>query len=247
MRLALLTLLLALSTLPSRAGAAAQERLAATADPRALQEALVALVARSLEPRGFFIDAERAWLNVSRPLPAMGELEVRPLWASADGRAPPLPLAFELRPPGSAGPAAAINATLAVTLLREVPVATHRIRKGSAVTCADFQVERRALREISSAARTTACDLTEQSVALRELASGDVVNRPDIGPPLAVVAGSPVHVSVESGAVSVTVLATALADGRIGDELDVRLRHPIRTLKARVVAPGAAQLVTGEL
>jgi flagella basal body P-ring formation protein FlgA len=247
MRLALAALLLALATLPSRAGTPASEQLAASADPRALQDALVALAARSLEPRGFIIDSERAWLSVSRPLPTTGTLEIRPLWTVADGRAVQLPLSFEVRPLGSAAPAAAVKATLAVTLLREVLVATHRTRKGSAVTCADFRAERRPLRETSSAALGAACDIAEQSVALRELASGDVVNRADVGAPLAVAAGSAVHVSVESGAVSVTALATALADARIGDELDVRLQHPIRTLKARVIAPGAAKLVTGEL
>jgi flagella basal body P-ring formation protein FlgA len=247
MHVALATLLLAFATVSGQAGAAAEAQLVATSDPRALQEALAALAARSLEPQGYFIDAERTWLTVSRPLPATGTLQVRPLWSAAEGRAPQLPLSFELRPVAAAGAAAVIKATLAVTLLREVQVAMHRTRKGSAVTCADFHAERRALREVSAAAVGGACDIAGQSVALRELASGDVLNRSDVGPPLAVVAGSPVQLSVASGAVSVTALATALADARIGDELDVRLQHPIRTLKARVVAPGAAALVTGEL
>jgi flagella basal body P-ring formation protein FlgA len=52
-------------------------------------------------------------------------------------------------------------------------------------------------------------------------------------------------VNVTTGAVSVATTAIALADARVGDQIDVRLQRPARTLRTRVTAPGSVQLIDG--
>ena len=65
----------------------------------------------------------------------------------------------------------------------------------------------------------------------------------DIGRAPDVLIGVPVQVSASNGGINVTTTAIALADARVGDQIDVRLQHPSRTLRTRVIGRGAVQLV----
>ena len=78
---------------------------------------------------------------------------------------------------------------------------------------------------------------------LRDIAAGAVVRSSDVGKAPAVMAGMPVRVSVATGAINVTTSAVALADASVGDQIDVRLQRPARTLRTRVAGPGVVQLV----
>jgi flagella basal body P-ring formation protein FlgA len=207
---------------------------------QALQEQLVRLAEEHLRPLGLFVERERAWMSLSGPLPARG-FDVRPSWTSA--QIPVLPLTFDVVP-GSTG-ARPIRATLGVTLLRDVCMAARRLRKGSVVSDADLTLQRRALDELPKHSLTGRCELDRETVALRDIAEGDIVRAQDVGNAPAVMAGSPVNVSVSANAVSVTMRAIALADARVGDQIDVRLRHPTRTLRTRVIGPGLVQLMDG--
>jgi flagella basal body P-ring formation protein FlgA len=213
-------------------------------DIQALKDGLLDLAAERLLSAGFFVDREGAWINVSRALPETDTFEVSAPWL-ADSQTPPLPLTFELRPVLRAGASAvgSIQATIAVTLRRDVLVANRRLRKGSAVSCRDFRVERRDLRASPRRARPMPCEIEPDAAALRELSPGDAVRTDDIGHAPDVLAGTPVRVSVIENGISISTSAVALADAQVGDRLDVRLQHPARTLKTRVTAPGAAQLV----
>jgi flagella basal body P-ring formation protein FlgA len=130
---------------------------------------------------------------------------------------------------------------------RDVLVVSGRLHKGSPISCADVHLERRNARRLSPLSLGPACDIAPESVAVRELGKGDILRASDIGAPFAVLAGAPLRIDVKAGTVTISTLATALADARVGDELDVRLQNPIRTFKARVVAPGTARLMAGEL
>jgi flagella basal body P-ring formation protein FlgA len=132
-----------------------------------------------------------------------------------------------------------------VTLLREVWVASRRLRKGSVVTCDDLQVQRRDVRTAPARSLTHSCNIAPGSVALRDITVGDVLRGEDVGQALAVSSGTPVDLSVAVGAINVTIDAVALADARAGDEIEVRLQRPARILKARVTGPGSAKLVDG--
>jgi flagella basal body P-ring formation protein FlgA len=130
---------------------------------------------------------------------------------------------------------------------RDVLVVSERLHKGSPISCADVHLEQRKIHRVAVLSLGPMCDIAPASVAVRELGKGDILRTSDIGAPFAVLAGAPVRLDVKSGTVTISTLAVALADARIGDELDVRLQNPIRTFKTRVVAPGAAKLMAGEL
>jgi flagella basal body P-ring formation protein FlgA len=154
--------------------------------------------------------------------------------------APRLPLTFELRAVDAQ--ASTIRATLAVSLQREVWLASRRLRKGSKVACADFSLERRDIRAVPQSALPVSCELGADVVALHDIAARDVVQSVDFGAAPDVAAGAPVRVSVVNGPISVSTTAIALADAKVGDQIPVRLNRPVRTLKGRVTAPGAVQL-----
>lgn len=214
-------------------------------DTQVLKDRLLALAEERLQPAGLFVDRQRAWMSLSESLPPTHIYEVRPTW-SADGQVPPLPLTFELQPAVHSGSGVTpIQATLAVPLLREVGVAARRLRKGSAVTCAEVTIRRRDVGDVPTLPLATPCEMEPGVVALRDIAAGDVIRSADFGRAPDVTAGFPVRVSVAIGGISVTTSAIALADARVGDQIDVRLQRPARTLRTRVTGPGSVQLMGG--
>ncbi len=230
---------LALVAAPALAGGSAPAALQVrAADAHTLQDVLLELIEQRL-PTGYGIDHDQAWLALTGPLPA-GAFEVRPAWDSRTmPPASPFPFELAFRTPGTGS----IRATLAVPLLRAVRVAARRLRKGSAVECADFATSTRDLRRVPARAVPAACAIAPGSVALRDIGAGDVLRDGDTGPLPDVLAGAPVRVNVAVGGVSVSVTATALGDAQVGDRIDVRLPRSTRVLMTRVTAPGAAELV----
>jgi flagella basal body P-ring formation protein FlgA len=234
------------------AGAAcAQDEAEVRLDGRgeqALKEALLDYAAQQFAPE-FTLDRQRAWLSLSGELPGAQTVQVRPRWV-AQAHLPTLPLIFDVRA-GSGDSVAgttvstepAVQATLSAPLLREVWVATRRLRKGSTVRCADIEPRRRDVRLVPAQALSGPCALAEGITALRDIAAADAVRSVDIGRAPDVVAGMPVSVSVAAQGVNVTTSAVALADAMIGDQVDVLMKRPRRTLRTRVSGPGAVQLL----
>jgi flagella basal body P-ring formation protein FlgA len=211
-------------------------------DAGALQSALVDLAQQELQAAGLVLDREHVWLNVSGALPTTDEIEVLPTWSSVAGM-PVLPLTFELRSRTNTPAPRSVRATLAVRLQRAAWVTQRRLRKGSHVSCSDLAVELRDVREVQSGSLQVPCDIEPDISALRDIAAGEVLRTRDIGRAPDVQIGVPVQVTASSGGIDVTTTAIALADARVGDQIDVRLQRPRRTLRTRVVGRGAVQLM----
>jgi flagella basal body P-ring formation protein FlgA len=204
-----------------------------------LKERLIVLAQERLRLVGLVIDPERASLRLSGALRTMEGIELRPVWSAAGTISSPL--LFEISSPTQARP---LLASLAVPLQRQVPVATRRLRRGSVVSCADVESRLRDLGRMPKTVWTAPCESRGEVVALRDLSKGDVVLAGDVGRAPAVMTGSQVRVSVTLNGINVSTVAVALSDAHVGDRVDVRLLQlPVRTLKARVMAPGAAQLL----
>jgi flagella basal body P-ring formation protein FlgA len=213
-------------------------------NPDGLQRALLDLAQQSLEAAGLVLDREHVWLMTTGSLQPADEVEARPTWSYIGGM-PALPLTFELR--AVRGEAAQpVRATLAVKLQRPAWIAQRRLRKGSQVSCSDFAKELRQVRDVSPESSATRCQIGVEATALRDIAAGEALRMKDIGRAPDVQIGLPVQVSASSGVIRVTTMAIALADAQVGDQIDVRLQHPTRTLRTRVTGRGAVQLV-GEM
>lgn len=210
-------------------------------EPQSLQDRLLALAEDRLRPRGLSIDRARTRMSSSAVLPAAQTFAVRSA-GLAQVDPPSLPFRFELRPMKDSGVSSAIQVTLAVALQKDVPVAARHLPKGSQVTCADIAIERRDVRQLPRVPLTLPCDIPAGAVALHDVTARDVVRGADIGEAPDVTAGTPVRVTVSTGAVSVTASAVALSDARVGDQIEVRMQRPTRTLRTRVIGPGAVLL-----
>jgi flagella basal body P-ring formation protein FlgA len=211
-----------------------------------VQDELLGLIAPSLAELHLRADASNAKIAFATPLPAVAAtFDVRPNWRVGPGGLPSLPLAFELKRVDASMPADERSqwVTIAVPLLRDAPVARRRFSKGSVVNCDDVIVKPVPVRRASSDLLAVPCALPEGITALRDVAVGDVVFADDVGPPFDVVADAPVTLRVTEGGFAVDITGLALSDARIGETTEVRLQHPARTFKARVVGRAIVQLL----
>lgn len=212
------------------------------ADLSSLQVSLLRVAQERLEAARLFVDPERAWLTVSGHMPEADGFEVRTNWSVQPGMLPAQPLIFEIRPVHAGVAGSPMRASLAVRLLRDQWVAARRLAKGSPVSCDDLKLMRRHVSQIDDVLTAQPCELARDGVAQRDLTSGEVIRRADIGAAREVVAQSSVEVSVRAPGIELTTVGIALADASQGEEVPVRLQHPTRILKVRVTGAGMAEL-----
>lgn len=202
-------------------------------DLNGLRGELVKLANALWNSRGWSVDADHAWVTLAAPLPETGESVIRPLF-SASPEAPRMPLQFEIDVKGADAP---VRVSLAAVVLHEEWVARKRLARGAPVTPADFSRQYLRWQGVGGSLPRT-CAVAEGSVALRELSAGDRVQPTDLGTAPAVMANSPVTVTVALNGVEVSTTGTALNDANDGESLSVRLSNPVRVVQARVVGTG---------
>ena len=206
-----------------------------------LLQALLDITQSRLQPSGLAIDRSRAQMALSGGAFSSGDFNVRPRWRVDDG-VPVLPLVFDLLPIGEDGRGMR-TAFLSVAFMQDVAVSKRRLSKGSAVSCDDVGVERRALSATPKRPLLLPCRIGEGVVARRELARGDALRENDVGAPPDVTAGAMVSIDASTGGINVTTLAIALSDAQRGDIVNVRLERPRRTLRTRVTGVAKVQLL----
>lgn len=205
---------------------------------------LVDVARDRLRPLGIVVDDSHAWLTLSAPIEDLSQYKIMSTWRA--GAVPPLPLVFELTPIEAAPGERPVRAVLAISLQRPVLVASRRLRKGSAIGCHDTLPQLRDIKHVPSAALDVPCVLNarvdREVVARRDIAAGDVLRQSDAGDAPAVSSGETVQLQVRGNGIDVSTTAVALADASIGDRVDVRLAHPLRTLRTRVTDRHVVQL-----
>jgi flagella basal body P-ring formation protein FlgA len=224
-------------------GARADTTTRIIADDRAaFEDKVMSLAAEQLAEVQLKLDRTRASLRVPSSLPTSGAFEVTPLWTAA---VPSMPLRFSVRavaPVGAVPRPAPLEVTLAAPLLQAVAVAQRRLHKGSRVSCTDVRVEERRLTNWTQHSLGLPCVLDAHAVALRDLATGDVIRSSDVGSAPAVMAGNAVRVEALAGSITVSAVGIALADAQPGDQVGVRLSRPARVIDGRVIAAGVVRL-----
>jgi len=148
-----------------------------------------------------------------------------------------------LKVPGG-GRSVPVTATARILAQREVAVARRHLAAGEAVAKGDIAAEIREEAFWPERKTQPAASFFGWRVR-RGLAPGQVVDARQLIPPIAAKAGDRIALVAERGRARVSVEATVLTAGRVGDI--VLLRTPLhqRRVRARVSAPGMAILEEG--
>lgn len=178
--------------------------------------------------------------------------QVRLEWGRATGGAPADDAPFRLLGRGDAGWfvvvfAPADSAALAVRVRAgvecPVAVATRALAGGATLADGDLREE---VRVHWGAPPATALVAPAPGWEVRRaLRAGDVVAPPAVVAPPLVLAGEPVRLEWQSGAVQVSVVGIALNSARAGETVRARLEERPARLTGTVTAPGTAVLANG--
>ena len=109
------------------------------------------------------------------------------------------------------------------SLIVMVPVALHTLQRGAVIAASDLGFVRLPAERVPRQSISDSSQLVGKT-ALRDLPAAQPIRGADIGTPNLVLRNSPVTVSLQNGAISVTMQGTALEDGREGQL--VRVMNP---------------------
>ncbi|QEG42180.1 flagellar basal body P-ring formation chaperone FlgA [Roseimaritima ulvae] len=149
------------------------------------------------------------------------------------------PTAFVTNTPHAAESAEAAQAEP----LPRVVVARRSLRRGDIVSPSDFQLEPLAEGRSSEGLVLDVDAIVGQEVKT-SLLKGRPVRRDDLGPPTVIRRGDLLELSVLGGGIVVRTNAKASEEGSVGQLIQVETQQPRRRLLARVVAPGAVEILT---
>lgn len=213
------------------------------ASQQALEDALVSGAVQRLAPLGVHVEPQGARVTTGRAIAVGSTVRVHPRWQDGDGRLR-LPLSFNLEVlPAVGGPALPpVTASLSAVVKKDVLVARRSLRRGAALGCDDTDVVRRALGEVPNDALGTPCGLTAAVVAHREIGSGALLRRGDVGAARDVVAQAAVLLRSRVGGITVERAGTSLEDADRGGEVLVRIAGSSRTARGVVVDRGLVEL-----
>jgi len=125
--------------------------------------------------------------------------------------------------------------------MEPVLVAVLPIARGTAVSAAQFAIERRPL-AAGAAARPAAPDAIDGTRLRRSLAAGEVLAAGDLEPVPFVRRGDKVTALAEAAGIAVAMQVTALEDGANGATITVKNDRSGKRLQAVVVAPGTVRV-----
>ncbi|MCX8500952.1 MAG: flagellar basal body P-ring formation chaperone FlgA [Alphaproteobacteria bacterium] len=123
------------------------------------------------------------------------------------------------------------------SLIVMVPVALHTLQRGAVITTSDLGFVRLPAERVPRQSISDSSQLVGKTV-LRDLPAAQPIRGSDIGTPNLVLRNSPVTVSLQNGAISVTMQGTALEDGREGQLVRVMNPNSKRIIQGTVRGVG---------
>ena len=211
--------------------------------PRSL-EALLGDAERLLETQaleaypGAAVEASMQPLDPRLDLPPCAEASLTPRGQSHHGR---IPVAVRCQSPQPWS----IFLTGDVRVRVPVVVTTRPVRRGEIIERATVTTELQDLSSLRSLFYTRAGDVIGKETR-RNLPGSAVVFASQLAEPVAVKRGSKVQIVARRGAVEITSLGEALAEGRVGTQVRVRNLASGRIVHAWVDAPGRVVTTPGE-
>ena len=122
----------------------------------------------------------------------------------------------------------------AVTVQVPVLIATVRLIPGSPLSTTDLQLADRDISQLTSGFFTNYLDVADL-VTARYIQAGAVITPTMLKEPFVVVSGSPVTISLKSGALSLTATGIARNSARVGERVKVQRTDNNRTIECIVL------------
>lgn len=129
-----------------------------------------------------------------------------------------------------------------VDIYREVIVASSVLSRGTRLSAADLNREERNISQLRGRVYTTGEDLLGMELQ-RSLAAGTPLTDALVQQPVLVKRGETVVLTATRGNVSIRQTATAMQDGRKGQQISVKNNSSERTIRAIVTGTGEADVV----
>lgn len=129
-----------------------------------------------------------------------------------------------------------------VTLWADILVTRRALLRGHRIDSDDLGYQRLALSQVRKGSLRDETEAIGQE-ARRNLAANQPLRLQDIQAPMVVKRGDLVQITASLGGLKVVTPATALNNGRLGEQIRVENNRSSRTLKARVVGEGQVEVV----
>lgn len=130
-----------------------------------------------------------------------------------------------------------LYASADVKVAVDVLVTSRNITKGELILADAVEVQTQWLHQVRNSYISRLEDVTGK-VARRGLRANTTLTLNHVATPMAVDKGERVHIEANSGRVTITSYGTALASGRIGEQIQVRNDSSTRVIRPWVVGPG---------
>lgn len=134
-----------------------------------------------------------------------------------------------------------IYVPVSLDIYDDVAVSTRNLRKGDVITSADFSFKRTNTSMLNASYLDTPSTLLGKEVR-RPIRSGSVIKHQDVQEADLVSKGDTVVMTVAHGALEVKSEGTALNNGHLGEQIQVRNRVSKRIVDARVTGRGTAEV-----
>ncbi|MFZ6659023.1 flagellar basal body P-ring formation chaperone FlgA [Undibacterium sp. TJN19] len=135
-----------------------------------------------------------------------------------------------------------IRVPLKVKVLADTLIAKRDLAKGISPTCDDLVTREADIASMDGLASAADCNLLKGNLK-KAIAAGTVLTKNFIQAPIAISHGDNISLLLNAGAFVLESRATALADGEIGQRIQVKPTAATDTIIAVVVAPGVAKVI----
>lgn len=129
-----------------------------------------------------------------------------------------------------------------VDLFRPVAVAVHNLGRGAILGQTDIEM----VLKNTSHLRQGFVDTPEKAMGLelrRPIKRGEALRTGILIEPLAVKRGDEVRLLARSGTIRVSAQGTAMASGRVGEQIRVKNNNSTRIVKGEIIAPGQVEIL----
>lgn len=127
-----------------------------------------------------------------------------------------------------------------VVIMRMMVVAKADLLKGATLNANDFELQPRDASKHSNSA--TSIDALVGNYLKRSHRKGDTIRLSSVAKPIAVKRGDYVSVIASTGSITVVTKGTAMAQGRVGEQIRVRNNKSERIIKGQITGPGQVEI-----